>query len=34
MITEKNTIKIRSEFTAEAKKELVAPSRKASNKSI
>ncbi len=34
MITEKNTIKIRSEYTVEAKKELVAPSRKASNKLI
>ena len=34
MITEKNTIKIRSEYTSEAKKELTAPSRKSSNKLI
>ncbi len=34
MITEKNTIKVRTEYTAEAKKELNAPSRKTSNKLI
>ena len=34
MITEKNTIKICSEYTLEAKKELNAPSRKLSNKLI
>lgn len=34
MITEKNTIKIRTEYTVEAKKEFVAPSRKTSNKLI
>ena len=34
MITEKNTIKIRTEYTVEAKKEFFAPSRKTSNKLI
>lgn len=34
MITEKNTIKVRSEYTPEAKKELNAPSRKSSTKLI
>ena len=34
MITEKNTIKVRTEYVAEAKKELNAPSRKSGNKLI
>ena len=34
MITEKNTIKVRTEYTAEVKKEFNAPSRKTSNKLI
>ena len=34
MITEKNTIKIRTEYTPEARKELNEPSRKTSNKII
>ena len=34
MITEKNTIKVRTEYTAEAKKELNAPSRKSSTNLI
>lgn len=34
MITEKNTIKVRSEYTSEAKKELNAPSRKSSTNLI
>ncbi|MDE6075068.1 MAG: hypothetical protein K2G26_01380 [Clostridia bacterium] len=34
MITEKNTIKVRSEYTTEVKKELTAPSRKSSSKLI
>ncbi len=34
MITEKNTIKVRSEYTIEAKKELSAPSRKNANNFI
>lgn len=34
MITEKNTIKVRTEYTTEVKKELSAPSRKLYNKGI
>ena len=34
MVTEKNTIKVRSEFTVDAKKELNAPSKKTGNKLI
>ena len=34
MITEKNTIKVRSEYTPEARKEFSAPSRKTGNKLI